>query len=244
MSLLLSQLGGGTTYNVSLSDTATISDTVTKAVTSVKTDSVTLTESLSKSVSNFRSDSVTTADSIVKSFSAVKQDNVTVADSVSKSIGLTKEDSIALVEALTKEIRKTGVDTVSINDLLQSAQNFVRNLADAVTATDIVLKQIGIIREDSVNTADDLNRQINVNKQDLISLIDLLISNAPPEVPTVSEVRGKQLSIGVQPHDHTKEALEIDRIPIRSIDEQLFTRQLIDEDDEIFCIINSFLLCH
>ena len=122
MSLLLTQLSGGTAHTKNLSDTITLSDAISKAPGLGKTDTAALSDAVAKAVGKLQSDTIT------------------LSDATARSVVVARADTLTLTEANTKAVGKQQTDTITLSDFEShiSGTGHTKSLSDTITLTDAI----------------------------------------------------------------------------------------------------------
>ncbi len=170
--------GGGGSLTQSLSDSVTMSDSITdKQIEITKTDIVTLSDANSKDVQTNAADSVSLSDAISNEANIQPSDSITLSDSISeKQIVVNKTDSVTLSDANIKDVQTYAADSVSLNDVISKDANLLQ--ADLVTLTDASSKDIQTNAADSVLLSDATSKDIQTTKFDTIILSDGITKEA------------------------------------------------------------------
>ncbi|AFS79937.1 hypothetical protein NKOR_00055 [Candidatus Nitrosopumilus koreensis AR1] len=111
----------------SLSDSVTISDSVSASIVQIKSlsDSVTISDSVTTTISLSKSfsESVSVSDQLSLSLTKSLSDSVTISDSVSAFIVQTKSlsDSISISDSISLSLTKSLSDSVTTNDTISNA---------------------------------------------------------------------------------------------------------------------------
>jgi formylmethanofuran dehydrogenase subunit D len=127
---------GGVTYNISLSDTITLSDSVSKSVFLNESDSIVLSDAIAKAIGLSKSDSIVLSDAIVKAIGLSKSDSIVLSDAIAKAIGLSKSDSIVLSDAIAKAIGLSEADDIILSDAIAKAIFLIKE--DNITLSDVI----------------------------------------------------------------------------------------------------------
>lgn len=162
MSLLLTQLGGGSAWFVTPSDTIFLSDAVVKAVGKPASDTITLSDSSSKAVGKSQSDTISLSDGIAKLFGLNKADTIALSDLISLpgvpvAYSFTLSDTISLSDTSVQVlVSGVPVPTVSFHAQFSGLRIFYEGSVhelSLVSEADAPIGMGGIlkIRKDGVN---------------------------------------------------------------------------------------------
>ena len=142
-------------------------------------DSVSISDSISKGVGKVRSDSFSLSDLISKANSLNKGDSFSISDTLSKSLGLIKTDSLSISDSLSKGIGLFKTETLNIADSFLRTVTYVRAFADNLSIADSIGKSIGKIRADTLAITDSmiasLGGILSIVLQDTVVITDSLV---------------------------------------------------------------------
>lgn len=159
-----------------LSEVITIADSVLTQSTLFRTFSeiVTVTDSLAKQVIRTLSEVVSIIDSaITKSIAKIFQETLSVADSMQRSVTRTLSEVVVIADTKVLQPIKTFVETVLIADTLSVVKVLLKELSEAVSIADSVLKYAGkLMTTEVVLIADSAARLSARNLQDAIVTSD------------------------------------------------------------------------
>lgn len=174
----------GTTITVTLSDTMTISESITKSPSKRLVDSLTPSDTVSKQTSKAISDTVSLSESLYKKSSKNISDTLSLNDTVSKQGNLTKSDRVNLSDTLSKRLTVTVIDNIDLSENTQASQGGKSvALSDTITVTDAIVKKvISTFKSDVINTTDAEQDRITKTLLDNLTLTD-----------TISQSKGKSI---------------------------------------------------
>jgi hypothetical protein len=192
--------GSGTEYPVNLTDSISVTDTLSKRLNVIVADTVTTSENESDTANKSLTDSIASTDS----FSSTRgkgvnlSDSIAITDSIRKALTKLRVDSVTLTDAATDRasIGKSFADTLTISESVTTFKGKSIVLSDNITVSDSINKAIGKIREDFVSSSDSLSRKTNVS----LRLYDVIVTtetfsktipNAPTLIGTV-RLKGRQ----------------------------------------------------
>jgi hypothetical protein len=101
-----------------ISDTASLVDTVLKAPGHILSDTVSLTDTITRQVGKVLSDTLTNTDTILRSVGRTLVDTVTHSDTFSRVVNLTwvLTETVTLTGSMTRQINKVLTETLSLVD--------------------------------------------------------------------------------------------------------------------------------
>jgi hypothetical protein len=156
-----------------LSDTANIVETEQKTITGIKTEAILITESEEKVIDLVLADSVSIADLGGQSFYLTFDDAISIAETIRPLIitRLLPTDSISFSENLVFEIKLAKTETEGIGESMGNSYNLTisdsttiieseqettakEGLADAITMTEDLVKDLGLVLDDSLDIAE------------------------------------------------------------------------------------------
>ena len=189
----------GTNYPVSLSDTMTLSETVSKIKSMIIIDTVAMSDSKTDNTSKSFSDTVTVTDSVLstKGKAVNLSDALTITDTIKKAITQLKTDSVSLADSDTKNIIKAFNDSLTLSDSISTMKGKAVLLTDSLNVTDSIKKVVGKLQTDNLSLSDSASRQANVTAKlyDVVLIADSM-QTALPNAPSI--VRVVQLEGGIK----------------------------------------------
>lgn len=129
----------GTDHTKSLSDTVTLSDTITiKAIGKGLSDTITLSDAFARAWTALRTftDTITMSDAIVKAFGKFLSDTITLSDAVAKAVTTAFSDSMTLSDNIVKSFGKYLSDTITMSDAFTTVKGILLMLSDTITMSD------------------------------------------------------------------------------------------------------------
>jgi hypothetical protein len=187
-------LAGGTLFTQTLTDSITLTDTLTKRPAKVYTEILTLTDTVTKAITKvfaevltlsdvltaFKTkvitllETITISDTFTRTTSKVLSEVVTVTDSVAKKLSRTLTESFTLSDIVTalKVAVITLTETITISDSLTKLPQKV--LAEALTMSDTVSKAIQRTLTETVTMTDTVVKRISKFFTETISISDVL----------------------------------------------------------------------
>lgn len=176
----------------SLADGVTASEAHATTLSKVLADSVASSEAIANWLTKNLADSVSTSDADTRAIALVRGDTVAVADAAAKTAGLSKSDVATVADAIAKALTKPISDSVTtsdeetgtivlrlvINDSVgasdSQAASVAKNLADSVSAAELVGKTLAHYIADSVGASDQDARNLSKALADGVSLTDAI----------------------------------------------------------------------
>lgn len=158
-------------------DTIEITDLISRqSVELVKSDSVTMIDSLVKGVDISVNDSIEIVDLLTKQVNLIISDSVSLSDgTITKQISISINDIIAIIDSLSKIIDINLDDSVEIIEILTKFITYVMPIADTIEVTDLISRQnITIVRTDTIEMVDNVEKSITLTLEDNISLTDII----------------------------------------------------------------------
>ena len=139
------------------------------------TDSISMTDTLTKSSSISYIDSVSLSDILSQFAALTRQDSITLTESLSQSASITKQDNVSFADSLIKDIEILFLDNIAISDSLSALLAYVATITDTITISDEALTQaVSIIKSDTLAILDSLTKQIGITIADGFSVTDSL----------------------------------------------------------------------
>jgi hypothetical protein len=166
------------------SDTPSVTEELTKAVSTTAADSTSVSESLARTVEFVRafSDSPSISESLAKAttFARTFSDTPSITDSPAKAVSNVASDSTTVSEALTKIISPAFSDSPSVSESFSRAVTYERTFADAHTLDDLA------------SASDNLQTDFNLNKGNVFGFTDdetiQVGKSGIADTPSISEV--------------------------------------------------------
>jgi hypothetical protein len=158
-------------------DTIEITDLISRqSVELVKSDSVTMIDSLVKDIDISVNDSIEIVDLLTKQVNLIISDSVSLSDgTITKQISISINDIIAIIDSLSKIIDINLDDSVEIIEILTKFITYVMPIADTIEVTDLISRQnITIVRTDTIEMVDNVEKSITLTLEDNISLTDII----------------------------------------------------------------------
>lgn len=157
--------GSGTTYNIDVTDSVGITDTLAKSITKGSTDNVGIT------------------DTLAKSFSKGKSDNVGVTDTFSKSFSKTFSDTISLGDTFGKSFAKEFADFLTNTDSVVMSKVKLVSPVDPLDITDIYAKTVGKSKTETAGVTDSVAVSQNEGKEDSMGVTDSFVMQRIRQIP-------------------------------------------------------------
>jgi len=104
------------TFQLSMSDSVTLSDVAVKLAVIAKADTATLSDAAVKRVTLSKTDTATLSDAVAKAATLAKTDTATISDATAKATTIAKTDTATLSDAVAKTMRLAETDTASSSD--------------------------------------------------------------------------------------------------------------------------------
>lgn len=145
-----------------LSDTVSLADSIVNGIGTALSDALTLSDDIIKGIGKGLSDAITLSDEILfgGALSKVLADSITITDSISKSVVKSVTDAITLSDSIIKSFGQYLSDTLSIGDAINAIRGIYQSIADTITLADnIALVWIGnkfLALADSIHVTDSL----------------------------------------------------------------------------------------
>ena len=130
-----------TNWTKDLSETATLSDSLTSSVELNKSDTASLSDSLSNAVELNKADTTILSDNLINSFGMSIADSIVLSDILSNAYSLNRDDSIVLSDDITKGISINKADLLTLSEAIGKGLGL--NKADTLTLTDNLTKALG-----------------------------------------------------------------------------------------------------
>jgi len=177
-------------YSLSLSDSFSLSDSISKLTSRQLSDGISLSDSLVKQASKSLSETITLSDSIQKKTSRLLSDALSLSDSLTKQTSRLLSDSLSLSDSLTKQILKPLSDSFSLSDILLRGRlltdsisltdlgivkSTTKQLSETISLSDLIQKKTSHFLFDGFSLSDSLSKQSSKLLTDNISLTDYLI---------------------------------------------------------------------
>jgi len=190
--------GGGTTLTVSLSDSVTLSELITKSPSKRLSDSITLSDTLSKSLTVTVVDTVSIGDSSTASQggkSALLNDTVIVTDAiVKKVISTLKTDVVNLSDVDEHTATKQLFDNITLTDTISKSNGKSIILSDSITVTDAIFKAVSVMKSDSITLTDSTEKTAKIGVYDVVITADELniLNPQAPQIIGAIHLKGSQ----------------------------------------------------
>ena len=167
---------GGTAWTKNLSDSFSISDSISKAFGQVQSDSMAVADVIGNAPSKNLVDSVSITDSFDRTVDYVRvfNDLISITDSLAKESGLNLTDTLAIADSINiiKFLNIILNDTVTIGDAI--AKGITLTKSDTQTITDGLVKFFGMNKSDAVILADSISKSVSLNKADTVTINDVI----------------------------------------------------------------------
>jgi hypothetical protein len=158
-------------------DTIEITELISRqSVELVKSDSVTMIDSLVKDMDISVNDSIDIVDLLTKQVNLIISDSVSLSDgTITKQISISINDIITIIDSLSKIIDVNLDDSVEIIEILTKFITYVMPVTDTIEVTDLISGQnITIVRSDTIEMIDNVEKSITLTLEDNISLTDII----------------------------------------------------------------------
>jgi hypothetical protein len=158
-------------------DTIEITDLISRqSVELVKSDSVTMIDSLVKDMDISVNDSIDISDSLTKQVNLIISDSVSLSDgTITKQISISINDIITIIDSLSKIIDISLDDSVEIIEILTKFITYVMPITDTIEIVELISGQnITIVRSDTIEMVDNVEKSITLTLEDNISLTDII----------------------------------------------------------------------
>jgi hypothetical protein len=158
-------------------DTIEITELISRqSVELVKSDSVTMIDSLVKDMDISVNDSIEIVDSLTKQVNLIISDSVSLSDgTITKQISISINDIITIIDSLSKIIDVNLDDSVELIENLTKFIAYVMPVTDTIEVTDLISGQnITIVRSDTIEMIDNVEKSITLTLEDNISLTDII----------------------------------------------------------------------
>lgn len=157
-----------------LSDSITITDSLFKQLTKLRTDSIVTGDTENERLAKTFLESISTTDTInaVKGKAVNLLDAITITDSIRKSLFKTKIDTVSTGDSENESTSKKLSDAISQTDTLTYTNGKGIVLTDYINVNDVFAKSIIKLKLDSLGITDTLQKQSNVS----VKLYDVVVS--------------------------------------------------------------------
>jgi hypothetical protein len=147
---------------ISVSDTASFTETFVKAPGKVLADMVAYTETLVKSVGKTVGDTLGLAEGFTafKSFFATPADAVVFTEGFAKQVNKSLGETMALTEARLLSVGKGLVETLELAEGFTAVRTSITNLGDTLGMTELFTKSIAKQQAETVGLTEQLGTQV------------------------------------------------------------------------------------
>lgn len=136
-----------------ITDTATITESISKNTTKPITDSVTISEANIETPSKGISDSITVSESIKNTVTKVLSSSVTMSDNFNSGGTTNLSDSITVSESHSLNVTKNIANTITITEQLTPNRKF----ADTISVTESIKKTITKVQTETVTISENIS---------------------------------------------------------------------------------------
>jgi len=166
---------GASQHEKSLNDTIGLSDNFAKvsAFNMSPSDTISITDSEMKSYGVNKADTIEVADSEIKNYGMSMSDIIRLADVFAKvsAFTISPSDTIELTDSEAKDYRIVKTDTISLIDSIVKSISKIQD--DSISLTDLLVKGFGVTKADSIELVDSIAKEFSITKSDTISLNDI-----------------------------------------------------------------------
>jgi hypothetical protein len=129
-----------TAYTKNLTETATVSDALSKGATKLLTQSTTITDALTKASTKLLTQAATITDALLKTPTKLLAETATIADSLVRTATRILTETATVADSLIKTATKLLTESPTITDTITNLRAKVQTLIEAFTGTDSVIK--------------------------------------------------------------------------------------------------------
>jgi hypothetical protein len=146
--------GGGVLHTLELTDSLSLSDSLSKGTGKRLEDAVVLSEAIVKRPGHAEADSLALSDALAKAPTKGLADALPLAEAIGKSAGHVETDALSLSDQIAKGVGHTESDSLPLSDSM--GKRVTKGLADALSLADSLVKRAGKALADLLGLSDIL----------------------------------------------------------------------------------------
>lgn len=205
-----------TAYSQTLSETATLTDSLVKQGRKVFSEVVTQTDSVMKSTAKAAfSETISLLDTLLKRAGKVfteteastdtltrkpgknLAETITNTDTVNKAVTKTAlTETASLTDSLAKRLSRMASESFSLSDTFTTIRTYVRQLSEAVGLTDVLTRLTSKIQSESVTLTDTHRKSSAKTQSEAVTLSDTIAKQAAKPLSESVSLSDTLLRIG------------------------------------------------